>query len=82
MELKHFRTMILLFGKAKMNTTRLLGVWAILSISWATLYVAVYALAGEYLDFDKVVSDVMSPIAALLIFGGAVVRISRGFRKT
>lgn len=64
-----------------MNTKHLLGIWAIISILWATFYVAVVALAGESVAFERVVSDVLTPITALLIIGGTVVRIVRGFRK-
>ena len=65
-----------------MNAEHLLGVWAILSICWVTIYVAAYALPGEHLEFARVVSDVMSPIAATLMIGWAAVAIFRGLRKT
>ncbi len=65
-----------------MNASRLLGVWAILSISWATLYVAVFAWGEQDVPFERIVSDILSPIAALLIIGGTVVKILRGFRKS
>ena len=65
-----------------MNTTCLLGIWAVLSILWTTFYVAVFALVGEHVAFARVVSDVLTPITALLIIGGTVVEIFRGFRKS
>jgi hypothetical protein len=64
-----------------MDTTRLLGIWAVLSILWATLYVAVVALAGHEVEFERVVSDILSPITALLLIGGTAVKILRAFRK-
>jgi hypothetical protein len=69
-----------MFGKANMTATRLVGVWAILSILWATFYVAVFALAGQHVEFVQVVSDILTPIAALLIIGGTVTKIVKGFR--
>ncbi len=64
-----------------MDTTRLLGIWAVLSILWATLYVAVVALAGHEVEFERVVSDILSPITALLLIGRTAVKILRAFRK-
>ena len=62
--------------------TRLIDGWAILSILWATLCVAAYALTtGECVQFGIVVCDVMSPIAASLIIGGTAVKILQGFWK-
>ena len=68
--------------KANMNTKHFLAIWAILSILWATFYVAVFALVGESVAIGRVVSDILTPITALLIIGGTVVKISRGFRKS
>ena len=73
---------MLMSWKENMNTTHLLGIWAILSILWATFYVAVFALVGEHVAFERVVSDILTPITALLIIGGTVVKLSRGFRKS
>ena len=67
--------------EVSMNTAHLLGIWAILSILWVTSYVAVFALVGEHVAFERVVSDILTPITALLVIGGTVVKIFRGFRK-
>ena len=63
-----------------MSNTRLLGVWSILSILWATFYVGVSAFVGDHLAFEQVVSDILTPIAALLIIGGAAASVFRRAR--
>ena len=68
-------------GKGSMNGSRLLGVWAIFSILWATLYVGVTALAWEHMEFERVVSDILALPVLLLIVGGTIARIIRGFRR-
>ena len=64
-----------------MNTSRLLGIWAIFSILWATLYVGVIALAWEHMEFERIVSEILALPVLLLIVGGTIVRIIRGFRR-
>jgi hypothetical protein len=64
-----------------MHASRLLGVWAIFSALWATLYVGVTALAGEHMEFERVVSEILALPVLVLIVGGTIVRIIRGFRR-
>ena len=64
-----------------MSARRLLGIWAILSILYATLYVALFAMVGHDVEFVEIVSDILTPSAALLIIGGAVSKVFQGIRK-
>ena len=64
-----------------MIAQRILSLWAVLSILYATLYVALFALVRHEVQFAHVVSDIMTPSAALLIIGGAVSKIFQGIRK-
>jgi hypothetical protein len=64
-----------------MNASRLLGVWAIFSILWATFYVYVFALAPSEMEFGDLVSDIVALPVLLLIVGGTIVWIIRGFRR-
>jgi hypothetical protein len=69
-------------GKGSMNASRLLGVWGIFSISWATLYFHVFALNPREMEFERLLSDILSPPVFLLIVGGPIVRIIRGFQRS
>jgi len=69
-------------GKGSMNASRLLGVWGIFSILWATLYFHVFALKPHEMEFGRLLSDILSPPAFLLIVGGTIVRIIRGFQRS
>jgi hypothetical protein len=64
-----------------MSAKRVLSIWAILSILYATLYVALFAAVRHDVEFVQVVSDMLTPSAALLIIGGAVSKVLQGFRK-
>ena len=55
-----------------MSAQRLLSIWAVLSILYATLCVALFALVRHHVEFAQVVSDILTPSAACLIFGGLV----------
>ena len=61
--------------------TSVLGIWAILSILWATLYVALFVLVRQDIPFVQVVSDILTPITALLIIGGTVSKVFQGIQK-
>ncbi len=65
-----------------MKASRLLGVWAIFSILWATLYFYLFTLDPHEMEFERVLSDILSPSALVLIVGGTIVRIIRGFRRS
>jgi hypothetical protein len=65
-----------------MNASRLLGVWGVISILWATLYFHVFALNPREMEFERLLSDILSPPAFLLIVGGPIVRIIRGFQRS
>jgi hypothetical protein len=65
-----------------MNPSRLVGAWGILSISWATFYAHVFAFEPSEMEFGHLVSDILTPPVTLLIVGGTIVRIIRGFRRS
>ena len=60
-----------------MSARRVHSIWAIHSILWATLYVVLFALVRHDIQFEQVVSDILTPITALLIIGGAVSKVPR-----
>jgi hypothetical protein len=69
-------------AKGSMNASRLLGIWGIFSILWATLYFYVFALNPHEMEFGRLLSDIVSPPAFFLIVGGTIVRIIRGFQRS
>jgi hypothetical protein len=64
-----------------MNASRLLSVWGIFSILWATSYAHVFALAPSEMEFSHVVSDILALPVSLLIVGGTMARIICGFQR-
>ena len=58
--------------KVNMSAQRVLSIWAVLSILYATLYVALFALVRHDVELVRVVSDILTPSAALLIIGDMV----------
>jgi hypothetical protein len=71
-----------MIGEGSMNAPRLLGAWGIFSILWATFYAHVFALEPSEMEFGHLVSDILAPPVTLLIVGGTIVRIIRGFRRS
>jgi len=63
------------------NSRRLLIAWAIVSILWVTLYVAVFSLARGNPPFERIWADLLTPPALLLIVGGMAVQIARRLRR-
>ena len=48
-----------------MSARRVLGIWTILSILYTTIYVALFVLVRHDVEFVQVVSDILTPSAAL-----------------
>ena len=65
-----------------MNASRLLSAWGVISILWATLYFYLFALSPHEMEFARLLSDILSPPVFLLIVGGTIVRIIRGFQRS
>ena len=66
-------------GKGSMNASRLLGVWGIFSILWATLYFQVFALNPQ--EWSSGACCPTSSPPPLLIVGGTISGSSAGFRN-
>ena len=64
-----------------MSAKRVLKIWVMLSILWATLYVALFALVRKDTPFVQIVSDILTPITALLVIGGALSKVFQGLRR-